>query len=58
MTLDELIKELLDKAYYKDDSVEVVDTLGVSYEIEDVRVGDFNTIKLVINKEATSEDLL
>jgi hypothetical protein len=57
MTLDELIKELLDKAYYKDDSVKVVDIQGVSYDIEDIKVGDFNTIELIINKEDVSEEL-
>lgn len=57
MTIDELISKMLDKAYYKDDSVKVVDTQGVSYDIEDIMVGDFNTIELVINKEDVSEDL-
>lgn len=57
MTIDELISKMLDKAYYKDDSVKVVDAQGVSYDIEDIMVGDFNTIELIINKEDVSEDL-
>lgn len=59
MTLDELISKMLDKAFYKDDSVKVVDEQGVSYDIEDIRVGDndYCSIELIINKEATSEDL-
>ena len=59
MTLDEIISKMLNKAFYKDDDVRVVDEQGVSYDIEDIRVGDndYCSIELVINKEATSEDL-
>lgn len=57
MTLDELISKMLDKAFYKDDFVKVVDGQGVSYDIEDIRVGDDSSIELIINKEDASEDL-
>ena len=59
MTLDEIISKMLNKAFYKDDDVRVVDEQGVSYDIEDIRVGDndYCSIEVVINKEATSEDL-
>ena len=59
MTIDELISKMLDKAFYKDDDVKVVDSQGVSYNIEDIRVGDndYCTIELVINKEDVSEEL-
>ena len=58
ITLDELISKMLDKAFYKDDSVKVVNKQGVPYDIEDIRVGDDGcSIELVIDSEEESEGL-